>query len=173
MNQKKDASIIVTPIYHVPQILDKSDVTHVISILGPSDRLPWPDVGARKSLRLWFDDTQYTSGRLVAPAPQHIEDMIAFVRDWDGRTSMVIHCRAGSSRSPACGWAALAAIGRTDLIHGAWKSFWKPHQGCLRIADSLISPNPGLVDLAQSVPVPTRTDEWGPVRIPLNAPAGT
>ena len=162
--------LIISPLVDVSRELQRPDVSHVVSILCQGDRVPWPDMGDRQVCRLEFDDTQYSAGQLVAPNRQQIEELIAFARVWGGKQGLLIHCRAGTSRSPAAAMIALAAIGRTDLIEAVTtsKAYFRPHTGCLRLADSIVSPSPGLLAIALSKPLPVSEDEAGPVSIPVS-----
>jgi predicted protein tyrosine phosphatase len=178
MNHTHEPAIIISPFQHIPQVLSQNDVTRVVSILGLSDKLDWPSVGDRGVLRLRFDDIIYTSGSFVAPSADQIRQLIEFGRLWNGIGSLLVHCRAGSSRSPAAGMIVAAAVSGVDtasLVRRVLsaKAYFRPNEAMLKLADTLLVFNPGLVDLARSIPVPTRTDAWGPVRIPLKAPEGS
>ena len=174
----RESQIVVSPYQHLAGVLDEAKATHVISILGLTDKLSWPNVGIRKVLRLQFDDIIYSSGKFIAPSREQIEELIEFARDWNGTGTLIVHCRAGSSRSPAAAIIAAAALGRPDSaalvmrIRTA-RAYFRPNETMLKLADTLLDPRLGLVDLARSVPVPTRTDPWGPVSIPLTVPAGS
>lgn len=174
--RRGQSGIVVTPYKHINEVFERTAVSHAISILGRhSDRLEWPDVGTRKVLRLEFDDTIYSSGRFVAPSRDQIAELIEFTRSWNGDGTLMVHCRAGSSRSPAAAMIAVAALGRQDgaalvLRIRMAKAYFRPNESMLGLADSLLFPSPGLVDLARSIPAPTRIDPWGPVWIPLGAP---
>jgi predicted protein tyrosine phosphatase len=160
-------SIVITPYYELGRALTEHDVGRVVSILGAgSDRLPWPDVGERPTLRLAFDDTHHSTGALVAPTRQDIDALIAFARDWRGEGTLLVHCRAGSSRSPAAAMIAPAAIGRLDIARlvPTAKSYFRPHRGCLSLADAALATT--LVGLAEK-PAPTCTDNWAPVALAL------
>ena len=159
--------LIICPYDDASWELQGPDISHVVSILGRGDQLRWPDVGGRQVCRLEFDDTQYSSGQLVAPSRQQIEELIAFAKSWGGAGGLLIHCRAGTSRSPAAAMIALASIGRADLIEAVItaKAYFRPHVGCLRLADAIMSPSPGLLAIALGKPVPEREDEVGPVSI--------
>ena len=161
--------IIISPYGDVSQELQAPDISHVVSILGPSDRLSWPDVGGRHVCRLEFDDTQYSSGQLIAPSRQQIEKLIGFAKSWGGKQGLLVHCRAGSSRSPAAAMICLASIGRTDQVGAAIasKAYFRPHAGCLRLADAIMSPSLGLLAIALGKPAPVRLDNVGPVSISL------
>ena len=178
MKRNNVPSIVVTPYQHIPDVLIRTDVSHAISILGRSDQLAWPSVGTLKVLTLEFDDIIYSSGSFIAPNREQIANLIAFARDWNGTGTLLVHCRAGSSRSPAAAIIAAAALGRPDSaalvmrIRTA-RAYFRPNETMLKLADGLLSTSPGLVNLARTIPVPTRTDPWGPVTIPLTAPSGS
>jgi predicted protein tyrosine phosphatase len=173
VNKSQKPELVVAPYYHLADALKETDVTHVVSILGRADRLDWPSVGTRVALRLEFDDIGYSSGDLVAPTREQIAELIEFARGWNSSGSILFHCRAGSSRSPAAAMIAAASLGRSDSTSLAMRvrmarTYFRPNETMLKLADSLLSPSPGLADLARSVPVPTRIDPWGPIRIPLS-----
>lgn len=46
----------------------------------------------------------------ILPAEVHVEQILAFVRDWDRAEPMVIHCYAGVSRSTAAAFIAACAL---------------------------------------------------------------
>jgi predicted protein tyrosine phosphatase len=170
MNQKREPGIIVCSFYHLSEVIDQADA--VVSILGQSDKLLFPEVGNRKLLRLIFDDVPYSSEDFVAPSREQIAELIEFARHWNGSGTLLVHCRAGSSRSPAAAMIAAAALDAPDsaglvLRVRTAKSYFRPNETMLKLADALLQPSPGLVDLARSVPVPTLTDDWAPVRVPL------
>jgi predicted protein tyrosine phosphatase len=176
MQQRDVPAIIVSPYTHLAQVLDQTDISHVVSILGQSDKLNWPDVGSRRVLRLQFDDITYSSGKFIAPTREQIVELVEFGRNWNGAASILIHCRAGSSRSPGAAAIVAAALGRADtssLVRrvALSKAYFRPHVGMLALADSVLGVTPGLVEVVRSLPAPTRTDDWGPIRIPLVAPS--
>ena len=46
----------------------------------------------------------------VAPGERHVEAFLAFVRAWDRRDPLLIHCYAGVSRSTAAAFIAACAL---------------------------------------------------------------
>jgi predicted protein tyrosine phosphatase len=164
------ASIIVSPYSYVTNIVHTQRVTAVVSILGRSDNLPWPDVGSRAHLRLEFDDTQYSSRPLQAPTTHHIKALIGFARDWVKRESLLIHCRAGSSRSPAAAIVAAAALfpSHFRLLHeiASARSYFTPHRRFLALADSALQFSPPLSGLARTQ-ADSKIHKSGPVVIGL------
>lgn len=175
MSQRREPAIIISAIYHPPEVIDQADA--VISVLGQSDKLQFPEVGTRKVLRLTFDDTIIPSKTLIPPNREHIAGLIEFARRWNGAGTLLVHCRAGSSRSPAAAMIAAAALGRSDgaslvtRIRTA-RAYYRPNETMLKLAEGLLGITPRLLDLSRSIPVPTRIDKWSPARIPLMALSG-
>jgi predicted protein tyrosine phosphatase len=82
-------------------------VTHVLSILDPE--WPVPDAfggfGEHARLELRFNDIIEEEPGLLAPRPEHVEQILAFGRDLivdpAGAPDLLVHCHAGVSRSTA------------------------------------------------------------------------
>lgn len=169
MKAMNHPSVIISPYQHLSKALQRPSITHVISILGKFDRLPWPSTGSRTTLRLEFDDTNGNSQLGDAPTVDHLRNLIEFCQHWAGVSDLLVHCRAGSSRSPAAAAIAVAAIGRSDLIERvlAAKTYHRPNQLMLKLADRLLDPSPELVARSRAIQHTAEYSEWGPVAIPL------
>ena len=50
----------------------------------------------------------------ILPAEAHLAELLAFVRAWDRRQPLVIHCYAGVSRSTAAAYVAACALREDD-----------------------------------------------------------
>lgn len=46
----------------------------------------------------------------ILPGDDHLSQLLAFVRDWDQATPLVVHCYAGVSRSTAAAFTAACAL---------------------------------------------------------------
>lgn len=175
--RRQEPAIIISPYQHLPEVFKQNDIEYVVSILGESDKLSWPEVGARKVLRLRFDDTIISNSRFIAPSREQIAELIDFGRKWSGTGTIVAHCRAGSSRSVGAGLILAAALGRSDtkslvLRVRTAKKYFRPNETMLKLADSLLMNGPGLTELSRSIPTPTESDPWGPVRVELRETEG-
>ena len=126
-------------------------------MLGDSDRLDWPDFGSTPTLRLRLEDIYAPSRGWSPPSPEHISELIEFARGWNGIGALLVHCRAGSSRSPAAGMIAAAALGRADSPALAMR---------VRIAKAYFRPSETMLKArCWSITGPARTgpDPHGPV----------
>ncbi len=76
----------------------------------------------------------------VAPSEVHVEKVLNFVRGWDRRAPLVVHCYAGISRSTASAFAAACMLNpHRDEIAIARQ---------IRAASSIAQPNRLIVSLA-------------------------
>ena len=134
----------------------------VISILGDKDKLDWPEIDRRLVLRLRFDDVGYSSGQLKAATSDDISKLISFARSWKAQSNLLVHCRAGTSRSPAAAMIVLAAVSETNLEVNfrrllSAKSYYRPNTTMLRIADKLLGSD--LVRMAKEYILQDREDD--------------
>ena len=136
-------SITIAPCKSVALLQRARTFSHAISILGPRDGLEFPNIKAPNVLRLSFDDVGYTSEFGRAPSKNEIGELIDFARSWAGVGNLLIHCKAGTSRSPAAALISIASInvsGKHQLLRKiiALKNYYRPNSSMLRIADQLL-----------------------------------
>jgi predicted protein tyrosine phosphatase len=167
-------AIVVSAYEHLAHALRQFEVRHCISLLGRAEVVAqrgWPEFGNRALLRLQFDDVQHSSRGFQAPSAEQIGALIRFARDWGGRGNLLIHCRAGTARSPAAAMIAAATLPQTDaevpsqVVHA--KTFFRPNTRMLELADAILQRKPTLIEILRSTSRPDRLDGWAPLRIPL------
>lgn len=145
---------------------------HLISILGPTDQLAWPQIGAPdRRLRIECDDVQYQGTGYIVPSADHIKALISFLRDWNGQGDLMIHCKAGTSRSPAAALIALAMLnpGREEevaLLLRREAPQVRPSEVFLRHAGRLLGTGKALEAAARSMPMPDRVADTDLVVLP-------
>ena len=126
------------------QILDTVKATgasHVLTVMANVDQVQRPaSVLEANHLKVSMDDiTEHMEG-FMAPSDAHIEKVLAFVRGWDRRAPMVVHCYAGISRSTASAFAAACMLNpHRDEISIARQ---------IRAASPIAQPNRLIVSLA-------------------------
>lgn len=116
---------------------------HVVSLLG-DERVERPR-GIPPEHHLWLrlHDISVPLDGHVLPDEEHVTDLLRFVRGWDRRTPLVVHCFAGISRSTASAFTSVCAL--------------NPHRDeasiaqALRRASPTATPNIRIVSLADKL----------------------
>jgi len=123
----------------------------LISLLSPEHQPATPhEIASSDHLRLLIDDVDEPRAGAIAPARSHIETLIRFLRSSPPRSSILIHCLAGVSRSPAGALIALAldAPGRerdaAQLLRSA-APFADPNRLMIELADEILERRGNLV----------------------------
>jgi predicted protein tyrosine phosphatase len=135
--------ICVCGLHDLPDVVAEVRPGRLISLLPAEDQPATPPtLEDADHLRVLIDDIGEPQAGLVAPARNHVEQLVAFLRVSPPDVSLVIHCMAGVSRSPAAALTALAidAPGRE-----------REAAALLRKAAPFACPNPLLVALADAV----------------------
>ena len=102
---------------------------HVVTLIKDISLVHRPaSISAENHLLLDMDDiTDHIEG-YVAPAEEHVGDLLRFVRAWDRGAPLVVHCYAGISRSTAGAFVTACAL--------------NPNRGEMRIAQALRDASP-------------------------------
>jgi predicted protein tyrosine phosphatase len=113
---------------------------HVVSLLG-DERFERPHgITAENHLWLRLHDISSPLDGCVLPEEEHVADLLAFVRGWDRRTPLVVHCYAGISRSTASAFVSVCALAPHRDEAGIAQT--------LRRASPTATPNMRIVSLA-------------------------
>lgn len=137
-------TLIVCPLDLVEDMATAHAPSHILTLIGPAAQPP-ACVGAPKAkrLHLLFNDIIEPQDDLILPTAQHVADLLAFGRDWDRRSPMLVHCWAGISRSTAAAYILASdhrgAGSETELATR------------LRAASPTATPNRLLVALADEI----------------------
>jgi predicted protein tyrosine phosphatase len=125
----------------LPDTVKATGASHVLTIMAKVDQVQRPEsVLETNHLKVSVDDITEAMEGFVVPSDVHIEQVLNFVRGWDRRAPMVVHCYAGISRSTASAFAAACALNpHRDEIAIARQ---------IRAASPIASPNRLIVSLA-------------------------
>jgi len=133
--------IHVCSLSRLQETVDETGARHVVSLLGDEARVERPSgVAPENHLWLRLHDISAPLDGYIVPGEQHVVDLIEFVRGWDRRAPLVVHCFAGISRSTASAFATVCAL--------------NPHRDedsiarALRRASPTATPNIRIVSLA-------------------------
>lgn len=102
---------------HVCSLADLHDTVaatgarHVLTVMGKISAVQRPpSILAANHLMISMDDITEPAEGFVAPAREHIDQVLAFARGWDRAAPLVIHCFAGISRSTASAFTVACAL---------------------------------------------------------------
>ena len=100
--------LLVTPLSSLADALDSHAPSHLISLLSPEHMIATPPgFPAMAHLKLGINDVADPADGTSPPGRHHVEQLLAFAREWDGRAPLMIHCWAGISRSMASAFIIL------------------------------------------------------------------
>jgi predicted protein tyrosine phosphatase len=121
--------------------VEETGARHVVSLIGDEATLERPlPIEPENHLWLRLHDISAPLDGYIVPDERHIAELLDFVRSWDRRAPLVVHCYAGISRSTASAFASVCAL--------------SPHRDeasiaqALRLASPTATPNIRIVSLA-------------------------
>jgi predicted protein tyrosine phosphatase len=125
----------------LPETVRATGASHILTVMANVDQVQRPaSVLEANHLKVSMDDIIEHMDGFVAPTEMHIEQVLKFVRGWDRRAPLVVHCYAGISRSTASAFAAACALNpHRDEISIARQ---------IRAASPIAQPNRLIVSLA-------------------------
>ena len=124
--------------------VEDTGARHVISLLGDEAPIDRPSVIVEEN-HLWLrvhDISSPLDGHIL-PDEDHVTGLLSFVRSWDRRTPLVVHCYAGISRSTASAFTAVCALNPHRDESGIAQA--------LRLASPTATPNIRIVSLADQL----------------------
>jgi predicted protein tyrosine phosphatase len=136
-----DSMIHVCSLARLHETVEDTGARHIVSLLADEDRIDRPR-GVVEENHLWLrlHDISTPLDGYIMPDEAHVADLLKFVRRWDRRAPLVVHCYAGISRSTASAYASVCAL--------------NPHRDEASIAEELrrasptATPNIRIVSLA-------------------------
>lgn len=136
--------IHVCPLALLHETVVGTGARHVVSLLGDEIAVERPsNIAPENHLRLRLHDISSPLDGHILPEEEHIAELLDFVRRWDRRAPLVMHCYAGISRSTASAFAAVCALNpERDEFVIARK---------IREASPIASPNRLIVSLADKM----------------------
>jgi predicted protein tyrosine phosphatase len=84
---------------------------HLVSLIGDEARVECPPgIAPENHLSLRLHDISAPLDGYILPGAEHVANLLEFVRRWDRRAPLVVHCFAGISRSTASAFACVCAL---------------------------------------------------------------
>ena len=105
------ARLYVCSLTRVVETVRDSGARSLVTILTGGASLVRPhEIAPERHLCITMSDIDAPVAGHVAPAQNHITQLLDFFSTWDQRAPLVIHCYAGVSRSPAAAFIAACAL---------------------------------------------------------------
>ncbi len=150
--------ILVTPLSQIEQTIRRYRPSHMVTLLSPEHMIETPQgIVADNHLRLGLNDIADALDGDVPPAQHHVDQLIAFGRNWDAKTPMLVHCWAGVSRSMAAAYILLSdrlgpgseeAIARAMRLRAAHAC---PNALLVKLADQTLGRNGRMTTAIESI----------------------
>ena len=147
---------------------------HVVSLIGDEARIERPDrITPENHLWLRLHDISSPLDGYILPGEAHVADLLQFVRRWDRRAPLVVHCFAGISRSTASAYASVCALSphRNEVsIARALRQASPtatPNIRIVSIADRLLGRNGRMVAAIETIGRGIMAEEATPFRVDL------
>ena len=111
--------LVVSSLADLPATVEKHGALDVLTLINAETPVPTPrGVLAERHLFLGFNDIDVPMEGMIAPSAEHLDQVLAFGREWDREKPLAIHCWAGISRSTAAAYILALAI-NPDLEEAA------------------------------------------------------
>jgi predicted protein tyrosine phosphatase len=136
--------IHVCSLARLEETVGDTGARHVVSLLGDEARLQRPaSIAPENHLWLRIHDISSPLDGYIVPGEQHVAALLDFVREWDRKAPLVVHCYMGISRSTASAFATVCALNpKRDEASIAQ---------ALRRASRTATPNARIVSLADRI----------------------
>jgi predicted protein tyrosine phosphatase len=103
--------IHVCPLSRLHETVEDTGARHIVSLISDEARIDRPSaVVPENHLWLRLHDISSPLDGYIMPDEAHVAELLRFVRGWDRRAPLVVHCYAGISRSTASAFASVCAL---------------------------------------------------------------
>jgi predicted protein tyrosine phosphatase len=103
--------IHVCSLARLHETVEDTGARHVVSLIDNDIRIERPAAIIEEN-HLWLrlHDISSPLDGYIMPDEEHVAELLSFVRRWDRRAPLVMHCYAGISRSTASAFASICAL---------------------------------------------------------------
>jgi predicted protein tyrosine phosphatase len=166
--------IHVCSLARLPETVERTGALHVVSLFGGEKRLERPArIAAENHLLLRLHDISSPLDGHIMAGDEHVVMLIDFVRRWDRRAPLVVHCFAGISRSTASAYASVCALNpqrdeesiAQALRHASPTA--TPNARIVELADHLLGRNGRMIAAIESIGRGVTAAEGTPFRLDL------
>ena len=166
--------IHVCSLSRLNETVEDTGARHVVSLIGDEARLERPPVIAPEN-HLWLrlHDISTPLDGYIMPGKTHVAELLDFVRGWDRRAPLVVHCYMGISRSTASAFVAVCALnprrGEDNIAQAlrAASPTATPNSRIVSLADRLLGRGGRMVAAIETIGRGIMTAEAEPFRLDL------
>jgi len=166
--------IHVCSLARLHETVEDTGARHVVSLVGDEANVVRPNaVAPENHLWLRLHDISSPLDGYIMPDEEHVADLIRFVRGWDRRAPMVVHCYMGISRSTASAYASVCAlnpqrdeIGIAQALRRASPTA-TPNIRIVSLADKLLGRDGRMVAAIETIGRGNLAEEAAPFRLEL------
>lgn len=149
--------IYVSNLRDMPKHASRLKPSLLVSLLGVEGAPTTPPgVAPKAHLFVEVDDISMPMPGYVAPAQDHVEELVTFLDSWDRSRPALIHCYAGVSRSTAAA-LILMSLHNPGREHAAAQTLRdraphaQPNRRIIRIADQIMGLDGRLIGAVEAM----------------------
>jgi len=166
--------IHVCSLARLRKTVEDTGARHIVSLITDEVTIERPAAVIEQN-HLWLrlhDISSPLNGHIM-PDEEHVADLLSFVRRWDRRAPLVVHCYAGISRSTASAFASVCALNPRrdeDAIAQALRRASPtatPNIRIVSLADRLLGRDGRMVAAIETIGRGVMADEAEPFRLDL------
>jgi predicted protein tyrosine phosphatase len=152
----------------------EEDASHVLTLINQGTPVTRPpSIPEERHLFIAMSDIIEPLDGHILPGEGHVRNLLSFVRAWDRKRPMVVHCYAGVSRSTAAALITAATLSpeRPEAeiagVIRARSPTATPNLKLVAVADALLGRRGRLYDAAESIGRGAECFEGVPFRLEL------
>ena len=154
--------------------VEETKATHIVTLLKDVNLVSRPQcITADCHLIIGVDDISTPLDGYIAPAVEHVADLVDFVQRWGREAPLVVHCYAGISRSTAGAFIAACALNPqrderaiAQYIRQASPTA-TPNALLVSIADRMLERNGRMIAAVEAIGRGLAAEEGHPFRLDL------
>jgi predicted protein tyrosine phosphatase len=166
--------IHVCSLARLHETVEDTGARHVVSLIGDETRLERPtNIAPENHLWLRLHDISTPLDGHIMPGEEHVAELLDFVRDWDRRAPLVVHCYMGISRSTASAFTTVCALNPHRDVDDIAQALRRasptatPNIRIVSIADRLLGRDGRMVAAIETIGRGIMTAEAAPFRLDL------
>jgi predicted protein tyrosine phosphatase len=166
--------IHVCSLARLHETVEDTGARHVVSLIGDEARLERPtNIAPENHLWLRLHDISTPLDGHIMPGEEHVAELLDFVRDWDRRAPLVVHCYMGISRSTASAFTIVCALNPHRDVDDIAQALRRasptatPNIRIVSIADRLLGRDGRMVAAIETIGRGIMTAEAAPFRLDL------